>query len=100
MSDGYLDVDLKNLPDECTHVVLNYVGLEKCQGIKIYENGMFTAADGIKNRGWYGPADGTVIVGRTRTTVDHRYGSVKLDELMLFDAALSEEQIRDLSAHA
>ena len=100
MSDGYLDVDLKNLLDELTHVVLNYVGHEKCQGIKIYENGMFTAADGIKNTGWYGPADGRVVVGRPRTTVDHRYGSVKLDELMLFNAALSEEQIHDLSAHA
>ena len=80
-------------------MVLNYVGHEKCSGIKSYENGMLTAADGIKNRGWYGPADGRVVVGRTRITVDHRYGSVKTDELMLFNAALSEEQIRDLSAH-
>ena len=80
-------------------MVLNDVGHEKCPGKKSYENGMLTAADGIKNRGWYTPADGRVVVGRTRTTVDHRYGSVKIDELMLFNAALSEEQIRDLGAH-
>ena len=81
-------------------MVLNYVGHEKCPGIKSYENGMFTAADGIKEGSRYISADGRLVVGRTRTTVDHRYGSVKLDELMLFNAALSEEQIRDLSAHA
>ena len=79
-------------------MVLNY---ENCSGIKTYENGRFATADVTKTlTGHYSPADGRVVIGRSRTTVDHRYRSVKLDELKLFNAALSEEQVRDLSAHA
>ena len=34
-------------------MVLNYVGHEKCPGIKSYENGMLTAADGTKEGSRY-----------------------------------------------
>ena len=69
-------------------------------GIRTYENGRFTAADTTKTRNWYLPADGRVVVGRSRTADDRRYASVKLDELKLFNSTLSEDQIYDLSAHA
>ena len=67
---GYLDADLENLPVVWTHVVLNYVGLEKCMGIRTYENGRFTAADTTKTRNWYHPADGRLVVGRSSIAED------------------------------
>ena len=100
LDNGYLNVKLQNLPEIWTHVVLNYVGLEECTGIKIYENGRFTAADTTKTRSVYAPAEGRLVIGRSSIASDGRYSSVKLDELMLFDSTLSEDQIRDLSAHA
>ena len=89
LDDGYYDVDLENLPVVWTHV--NFVNLEKCTGIKAYENGRFTAADTTKDRNFYLPADGRLVVGRSRTGYDTYYASVKLDELMLFNSTLSEE---------
>ena len=100
LSDGYFDVDLKVQPVVWTHVVLNYMSLETREGIKTYENGGFTAADTIKRGPGYFTADGRVVIGRTQTANDGGYASVKLDELMLFNEALSEEQIKDLSAQA
>ena len=101
LEDGYFDVNLENRPVVWTHVILNYVGLEKCMGIRTYENGRFTAADITKYRKTgYTPADGRLVVGRPYTVRDTSYASVKLDELFLFNATLSEEQIEDLSAHA
>ena len=62
--------------------------------------GCFTAADVTKDIIWCSPSHGRVVVGRTRTTEDSHYGSVKLDELMLFNTALTEEQIQGLTGHA
>ena len=97
LEDGYLDVDLGNLPEVWTHVVLNYAGMG--MGIKTYENGRFTGADTTKDGFLNTPADGRLVVGRSYTGDDTNYASLKLDELMLFNSTLSEEQIEDLSAH-
>ena len=91
-----------NQPEVWTHVILNYLSQKKCEGISVYENGRFIGADNTKKGGGNIPAgDGKIVIGCTRRTGGHRScESVKLDEFMMFDAKLSEEQIRDLSAHA
>ena len=81
-------------------MTLNYRGLEKCEAIQVYRNGMFAGTDTTKTEVRYIPGDGRLVVGRHQTGNDLHYANVKLDELMMFNAILSEEQIRDLSAHA
>ena len=43
-----------------------------------------------------GSGDGRVVVGRIYTNSDRQYGSVDVDELLFFNQALGEQQIRDL----
>ena len=98
--EGHFYVPLKNLPAVWTHVVLNYVGLEKCEGNHVYKNGCFAAADTTKEWAGHFPGDGRLVIGCSYTTEHRFYTSVKLDELMLFNTILSKVQVLDLSARA
>ena len=45
----------------------------------------------------YDVADFRIVVGRSFTNEDDYYGSIRVDELLLFNEALSPEEIRILS---
>ena len=55
------------------------------------------AGQGSIDRTSYDVGDGRVVVGRSFTNEDHYYGSIQVDELLLFNQALSPEEIRILS---
>ena len=40
-----------------------------------------------------------LVIGRRNSALDRDYASVELDELLLFNATLSEEEIKVLSAY-
>ena len=78
-------------------MVVNYVGPEDGAGFKVYLDGEFAADcsdDVIKS-----PGDDRIVVGRTRTNEDQLHASLELDEVLLFNATLSEEVIETLNAY-
>ena len=54
---------------------------------------MQTGSDVTKSNRWEQPGEGRVVLGKEYTNKNGRYGSVDLDELLLFNEALSVEQI-------
>ena len=68
-------------------------------GIKMYQDGLFVKWSSSRNAATNSPGDGRVVVGRHYTAWNQNYGSVDLDELLLFKTNLTEEEIGMLSAH-
>ena len=97
--DGWFHiVDVGQVSSQWTHVVLNYIGPNDGQGIRIYEDGVLTGSDDTKSLG-RDPSpqgEGRIVVGREFTHFDDKYASVTLDELLIFNQTLSDQQILDL----
>ena len=92
------DVDITN-PGEWTHIVMNYIGPNRTQGIRAYTNGAFTSKDMYYSTLIRSAGDGHVVIGRQFTKEAKSYAdypTVDLDELMLFNHILTEEQIAEL----
>ena len=87
-------------PGISTRVVLNYFGPENGMEIKLYQNGGFLKQGSGKISGDYLSGDGRLVVGRQITGWNQNYGSVDLDELLMFNATISEEEIEALWSHA
>ena len=79
-----------------THVVMNYIGPEEAQGIRIYQDGVKTGSDVTREPGTWPPGDGRVVVGRPFSDFHDQYGSVDVDELLFFNEALNNQQILDI----
>ena len=82
-------------------MVLNYIGPEHGQGIRIYYNG--AKLDGGSYKSPPGKptsaADGSVTVGKFKNyyysvTID--YSSVALDELLFYNMKLTSDQIKEV----
>ena len=86
-----------SLPTGWTHIVLNYIGPNNEEGIRIYENGIQTGSDDTQSAHAYQPGEGRVVIGRQYTDVDAAYASVDIDELLFFNETLSDQDIRDLN---
>ena len=96
--DGWLQiVDVGQVSSEWTHIVLNYIGPNDGQGIRIYLDGVLTGSDDTKSldRDPSPPGEGRIVVGREFTHFDDKYASVTLDELLIFNQTLSDQQILD-----
>ena len=76
------------------HVVLNYIGPNNGQGIRIYHDGLQVGSDDTKTDVTFSPGDGCVCVG-TYDDVSV-YASVDVDELLFFNEALSDQQIMNI----
>ena len=63
----------------------------------IYKDGVDTETDTSRFAGSYGQGDGRIVIGRQLTNIDGSYASVELDELMFFNANLSDPEITILS---
>ena len=85
-------------PNEWTHFVLNYIGPENGQGIQIYFNGEFAnrGPNWKRNYGHITPSDRRVVVGKRYTCRNGYYQSFAIDEMLFFNEALNEEQIKSL----
>ena len=96
---------LLNLPDEYfeashsrpsgwTNVVLNYIGPNDGQGIRMFIDGAEVSSDTTKSVGGYSAGDGRIVVGRFATDLDRDYASVMVDELIYFNAALTSTEVQ------
>ena len=75
--------------------MLNYIGPNNGQGIKVYFNGEETVARNIcTGSATFQNGDGQVVVGRLLTNKDHSYASAEVDELIYFDMSLDILQIK------
>ena len=84
-----------------THMVLNYIGPEHGQGIRIYYNGVKLDGGSYKTPPGKptSAANGSVTVGKFKNcyysvTID--YSTVALDELLFYNVKLTSHQIREL----
>ena len=80
-------------PSGWTHIVLNYLGPNNGQGIRIYHNGTEVASDTTKASHGFSAGDGRIAVGRYRTNRNDHYGNAQVDELIFFNQALSQDDI-------
>ena len=81
------------MPTGWTHIVVNYIGPDDGQGIRVYgiEVAGSTTRDVTCSAG-----DGRIVVGRCYIDEDMRYASVEIDELIFFNKALSTTDIERL----
>ena len=93
MSNTLISVDV-DVPSGWFHLVLNLIGSN--DGLSVYHNGLLVA-NGTTSAADSSIGDGRIVIGRLSTVHDIAYGSVEIDELMLFNQALPEEQITMLS---
>ena len=84
-------------PAGWTHIVLNYIGPNNGEGIRIYYDGTEVASDTEKTEWVYPAADGRIVVGRSYTNTDDLYGSVQVDKLLFFNHSLTPEEINVLA---
>ena len=82
-----------------THVILNYLGPEEGMGTRTYLDGRYSAADSSIGGEANPIGDSRLVIGRRFTTRDNDYASAEVDEVLLFNAALTEQEIQILSAH-
>ena len=84
-------------PTGWTHVVLNYIGPNDGEGIRVYYNGTEVANATTNSDGTYSTGDGRIVVGRYLFLWDGHcdmwYPSLQIDELTFFNKALSTTDI-------
>ena len=81
-------------PNGWTHVVLNYIGPNDGEGIRIYYDGVEVASNTIKSAQSLSAGDGRIVVGRFYPDKDERYTSMQIDELIFFNTVLSTNDIK------
>ena len=82
-----------------THVIFNYLGPEDGMGTRIYLDGTYSAGDSSIGGDVNSIGDSRLVFGRHNTALDKDYASIEIDELLLFNATLSEDEIKVLSAY-
>ena len=78
--------------------MLNYIGPNDGQEMKIYYDGTQIESDTTKFPGTLSAGDGRIVVGRRYTNTDYHYASVRVDELIFFNQALTQQEITALAA--
>ena len=84
-------------PTGWTHVVLNYIGPNDGEGIRIYYNGEKVKSDTTKLAGSTSAGDGRIGVGKIHIDSDHGYSSVQVDELIFFNHNSTSDEIAALA---
>ena len=95
LQDGHFTA-FPNKPTGWTQVVLNYIGPNNGQGLRVFYNGTQVATDNTKSTALFTSGDGRIVVGRYYTGRRQRYASVEVDKLMFFNHSLSIEQVSRL----
>ena len=84
-------------PSGWVHVVLNYIGPNNGEGIKVYVDGV-EEADVTKESLSYSAGDGKIILGRIFPNEDRSYRTFQIDELIFFNQTLTLEEIQMLGS--
>ena len=74
--------------------MLNYIGPADGQGFTTYKDGVEQGNGTSKGGGSYPPGDGRVVIGRRFTNRDEWYASAEVDELTLWNRALTLQEIQ------
>ena len=74
--------------------MMNYIGSNEGQGIRVYYDGKEAASETTKITVSYSAGDGRVLVGRAYTDRDVLYVSAQLDELIFFNKTLNTTEMR------
>ena len=82
--DGWFHYESHRRPFQWTHIVLNYIGPNNSEGIRIFYDGVEVASDTTNITTTHSAGDGRIVVGRGYTDNDERYSSVQIDELIFF----------------
>ena len=80
-------------------MIFNYLGPEEGMGTRVYLDGAYSAGDSSISGDANSIGDSRLVIGRRNSALDKDYAGVELDELLLFNATLSEEEIKALSAY-
>ena len=95
LSDGRFAVK-SSKPEEWTHIVMNYIGPNSSEGIRIYYDGEEVARETRKSSGSNSPGDSRIVVGRLYTNLNNQYARVRVDELFFFNQVLTYSDIEVL----
>ena len=87
---------LRKVSYEWMHLVLSYIGPNYGQGIRVFKDGVLASYDRSRFSGTYIAGDARLVVGRKYVDRDDYYTSVEIDELIFFNEALSDDEVREL----
>ena len=82
--------------DQWIHLVLNYIGPIFQEGVQAFSDGTLRSSNQGIGFGTQTPGDGRVVVGRRYVSRNDDYAQVEVDELVFFNRALLEEEVREL----
>ena len=82
------------IPIGWTHIVLNYIGSNDGEGIRISYDGQEVANGTTMDEGSYPAGGSRIVVGRSFIDEDRLYASMEIDELIFFNKALSTNDIK------
>ena len=85
-------------PSGWFHVVVNFIGVEDGEGVRVYYNGEKVGSDPSKSKYAIKKGNGRIAIGRYFTQNSWRDGSVDVDELVLFSQALTSGEIERLNS--
>ena len=74
--------------------MLNFIGPNDEEGIRIYYNGQEVKRDTTKTSNFHTAGDGRIVVGRYRTDLDRDYASFMVDELIYFNVSLTSDDLQ------
>ena len=95
VSDGFFAA-VHSAPTSWTHIVMNYVGPNDGEGVRMFLNGMEVTSDTTKtSASLHASGDGRITLGRDLRG-DGYYLSVQFDELLFFNAELTPSQIQSI----
>ena len=86
-------------PSGWFHLVVNYIGPEEGEGIRVYYDGVLVGSDTRKNVHTISEGNGQIAIGRFYNNNKWRDGSVVVDDLILFNQALTDDEIQRLSSN-
>ena len=78
------------------HVVVNYIGPNNGDGIRIFCDVAEVASDTTRDPSSLPAGNGTIVIGRVYSDVNDHYGNGQIDELLFFNQALSVNDIKEL----
>ena len=78
------------------HAVLNYIGPNDGEGIRLFLNGAVVISDTTGSAQSASVGNGRIVVGRIFPDRDQDYTSVQVDELIYFNAALTIDHVQSI----
>ena len=78
-------------------MVFNFIGPDAGQGFRVYQNGALAANASFPQTRRSVVEDTRLVIGRTFVDGNFDYNSLQMDELVLFNRALNDTEIRMLS---